>query len=159
LSLTKDKFLQHNGSILSLQIKSSSGEGGERLIWDISDTSLFADDKWLVGQVRPNRCWVIWDISDTSLFADDKWLVGQVRRRPHRMSYRNRWVVVWPRCFLLTLSLTEVGLFAIHLFKKYLIFAKKLREFPGIRSKIFQEILKLQKNFRPGRFQSQIPIC
>jgi hypothetical protein len=47
--------LQHNGSILSLQIKSSSGEGGERVIWDISDTSLFADDKWLVGQVRRKK--------------------------------------------------------------------------------------------------------
>ncbi len=80
-------FLQHNGSILSLQIKSSSGEGGERVIWDISDTSLFADDKWLVGQVCRNRCWVIWDISDTSLFADDKWLVGQVRS--------NRCWVIW----------------------------------------------------------------
>lgn len=44
--------LYHNGSILSLQIKSSTGDGGERVVWDISDTSLFADDVWMVGQVE-----------------------------------------------------------------------------------------------------------
>ena len=45
-------IMQHNGSILSLQLKSSSGDGGERLLWDLSDTSLFAHDTWMVGQVH-----------------------------------------------------------------------------------------------------------
>jgi hypothetical protein len=36
---------------VSLKLKSSSGDGGEQTVWDISDTSLFAHDTWMVGQV------------------------------------------------------------------------------------------------------------
>jgi hypothetical protein len=42
---------QKNGGFSSLRVLTES-EGGEHVVWSLEDTSIFADDEWLIGQVE-----------------------------------------------------------------------------------------------------------
>ncbi len=42
---------QKNGGFSSLRVLTES-EGGEHVVWSLEDTSIFAEDEWLIGQVE-----------------------------------------------------------------------------------------------------------
>ena len=43
-------LIQKNGGFSSLRVR-TEGREGENVVWNLEDTSIFADDEWLIGQV------------------------------------------------------------------------------------------------------------